>query len=105
METKMTGREKEKDDDEEGEEHDDVVDDESCNGSVKKFRVSRKSEEEKVAEAADRSLDASERLFKPWEPVFVVVQVCGFLCVSVKSLGFMFMPIFCCFCVDWFTAV
>ncbi|XP_020264040.1 50S ribosomal protein L21, mitochondrial-like [Asparagus officinalis] len=66
---------------EEEEEDDDDEGDESCNGSVKKFGASGKSEEEKANEAADIGyrvigpLDPSERPFKPWEPVFAVVQI------------------------------
>lgn len=70
-------------------EGDNVVDDESCNGAVRKFRVSGKSEEQKAIEAVDIGykvvgpLDPSERPFKSWEPVFAVVQLCVFLDILV----------------------
>ncbi|XP_020254140.1 50S ribosomal protein L21, mitochondrial-like [Asparagus officinalis] len=68
-------------DEEEEEEEDDDEGDESCNGSVKTFRASGKSVEEKANAAADIGykvigpLDPSERPFKPWEPVFAIVQI------------------------------
>ncbi|KAJ6851002.1 50S ribosomal protein L21, mitochondrial-like [Iris pallida] len=65
----------------EEEEEDDDNDGERCNGTVTKYRVSGKSEEEKVSEAAEIGyrvvgpLDPSEKPFKPWEPAFAVVQI------------------------------
>lgn len=108
------------DDEEEGEE-DYADDDESCNGSINKFRVCGKTEEEKVTEAAEIGykvigpLDPSEQPFKPWEPVFAVVQVCDsftpiLLCWLLYSWiciqGIMTTAVYSWFVsVDWFASV
>ncbi|KAJ6823130.1 50S ribosomal protein L21, mitochondrial-like [Iris pallida] len=69
------------DDEGEGEVEEDDDDGESCNGTVTKYRVSGKSEEEKISEAAEIGyrvigpLDPTEKPFKPWEPAFAVVQI------------------------------
>lgn len=84
--------EEEEEEYDEEEEADDVIDDGSCNGEVRRSRVSGKSEEQKAAEAADIGykvvgpLDPSERPFKPWEPIFAVVQVCDFIDTLVEKL-------------------
>lgn len=70
--------EEEGDEDEAEEEEDDLED---CNGSVRKFKVSGKSKEEKIIEAQEIGyrvvgpLGDDERPFKPYEPAFAVVQI------------------------------